>query len=168
MGITIKNLLVLFFTVFIGVGVCQESNSSPIPDFTGKTSSEKEIKLSDYRGKVVLLDFWASWCPPCREEMPDLIKFYRKHKSPEFELIAVNIDNDTENMNHFLEKLFPRPDFPIIVDNNQKIPALFNIEAMPTSIFIDKKGTIRFRHDGFKESYLEDYNSELTQLLKEN
>ena len=54
-------------------------------------------------------------------------------------------------MQHFLDKLFPEPEFPIVVDNTQQIPPLFNIEAMPTTIFIDKKGKIRFRHDGFKE-----------------
>ena len=168
MRITALFLFILLFVAITGNVFGQDKEDSPAPDFTGKTSEGKEIKLSNYRGKVVLLDFWASWCPPCREELPDLVKFYRKHKEPKFELIAVNIDNETDNMNHFLEKLFPKPAFPIVVDKNQKIPALFDIEAMPTTIFIDKKGNVRFGHDGFKESYIEDFNSELTQLLKEN
>ena len=137
------------------------------PDFKGKTLGGKEIKLSDYLGKVVLIDFWASWCPPCREEMPELIKFYKTHKDTAFELIAVNIDNESENMQRFLDKLNPKPGFPIIVDNKQEIPSLFDIEAMPTTIFIDKKGKVRFRHDGFKAEYINDFNNELTQLLKE-
>jgi thiol-disulfide isomerase/thioredoxin len=168
MKITIKYLFIVVFSVLIGNSFCQDSNDQQAPDFEAKTSDGKDIKLSDYAGKVVLIDFWASWCPPCREEMPELIKFYKKHNDPQFQLIAINIDNNTENMNHFLEKLFPKPSFPIVVDNNQKIPSLFDIEAMPTTIFIDKKGKVRFRHDGFKDSYVDDFNSELTQLLKEN
>ncbi len=163
-----KYFSILVLITFVSTGICQEKEGSTAPDFYGKTTNGKEIKLSDYLGKVVLLDFWASWCPPCREEMPALIKFYGSRKDPKFELIAVNIDNKKDNMDIFLDKLFPEPAFPIVLDNDQKIPALFNIEAMPTTIFIDKKGKIRFRHDGFKESYVNDFDSELTQLLKEN
>ncbi len=168
MRITANYVLVLLLTAFISNGVCQEKIGTSAPDFEGKTIKAKEIKLSDYAGKVVLIDFWASWCPPCREEMPALIDFYDTHKNPRFELIAVNIDNKEDNMQHFLDNLFPEPNFPIIIDNRQKIPSLFNIEAMPTTIFIDKKGKIRFWHNGFKISYIDDFNSELTQLLKEN
>ncbi len=168
MTATVRFLLILVLTVFLGNVLAQEKEDSPAPEFQGKTIKGKEIKLSDYKGKVVLLDFWASWCPPCRDEMPQLVKFYKSHKNPDFQLIAVNIDKSAENMQKFLDGLFPQPEFPIVEDDAQKIPALFNIEAMPTTIFIDKKGNIRYRHDGFKDSYVNDFNSELTQLLKEN
>lgn len=168
MRITLKLFLVLVISAFIVKSYGQEKEDSPAPDFTGKTIKGKEIKLSDYRGKVVLVDFWASWCPPCRDEMPKLVKFYNTHNNPDFQLIAVNIDNKSGNMEQFLDKLFPQPEFPIVVDNQQKVPPLFNIEAMPTTIFIDKKGNIRYRHDGFKDSYVDDFNTELNQLLKEN
>jgi thiol-disulfide isomerase/thioredoxin len=166
--IAVKYFLVFLVAVYFSISVCQEKEGSLAPAFEGKTPDGKEIKLSDYAGKVMLIDFWASWCPPCRDEMPELIKFYKSHNNPGFEIIAVNIDNDIENMKHFLEKLNPKPAFPIIVDDTQQIPPLFDIEAMPTTIFIDKKGKIRFRHDGFKDSYVDDFNAELTQLLKEN
>lgn len=168
MKITVRFLLILFIAAFLGKGLAQEKEDSPAPDFQGKTINGKDLKLSDYKGKVVLLDFWASWCPPCREEMPQLVKFYEEHHKQDFQLIAVNIDNKEGNMQKFLDKLFPQPEFPIVTDDTQKIPALFNIQAMPTTIFIDKKGNIRYRHDGFKDSYVNDFNSELTQLLKEN
>lgn len=168
MRITLKYTLLILFTLYIQKGICQEKIGSSAPDFEGKTINSKEIKLSDFTGKVVLIDFWASWCPPCRQEMPALIDFYDTHKNPNFELIAVNIDDKKENMERFLDNLFPEPDFPIIADHHQKIPPLFNIEAMPTTIFIDKHGKIRFWHNGFKTTYVNDFNSELTQLLKEN
>jgi len=168
MKLSVNDLIILLLVLFVNVIFCQDKDGSPTPDFKGKTTHNGEIKLSDFLGKVVLIDFWASWCPPCREEMPELVKFYNSHKDQKFELIAVNIDNDSENMHHFLDKLFPKPGFPIVVDDEQQIPSLFNIEAMPTTIFIDKNGKIRFRHDGFKKSYVNDFNEELAQLLKEN
>jgi thiol-disulfide isomerase/thioredoxin len=165
---TVNYLLLLLFSVFLTNGFSQDKVGSSAPGFSGKTTDGKVINLADLKGKVVLVDFWASWCMPCREEMPELIKFYKQHKNPAFEMLAVNIDKDKNNMQHFLDELFPQPSFPIIVDDNQEIPALFNIEAMPTTLIIDKKGTIRFWHNGFKKSYVDDYNTELTQLLKEN
>ncbi len=164
---TFKNILILLIIVFVSVGISQDKNGSAAPNFEGKTSKGQDIKLSDYLGKVVLIDFWASWCSPCREEMPELIKFYKSHTDPKFELIAVNIDNDNDNAKHFLDQLFPEPAFPIVLDDSQKIPALFDIEAMPTTIFVDKKGKIRYWHDGFKKAYVKEFNEELSQLLKE-
>jgi thiol-disulfide isomerase/thioredoxin len=168
MKMVAKIFLILLLTIFASAGICQDNDVVKAPDFKGNTSEGKGIKLSDYAGKVVLIDFWASWCPPCREEMPELIKFYKTHNDSNFKLIAINIDKDKANMQQFLDKLFPKPGFPIIVDNEQQIPILFDIESMPTTIFIDKKGNIRFRHDGFKKSYIDDFNVELAQLLKEN
>jgi len=167
MGRTIKFIFFFLIAIFITTSLSQDKIGSSAPDFEGKTSKGKEIKLSDYIGKVVLLDFWASWCPPCREEMPELIKFFRTHKDSQFVLIGVNIDNEVENMNHFIKQLTLKPDFPIITDTDQHIPSLFDIEAMPTTIFIDKKGKIRFWHDGFQISYVNDFKEELHQLLKE-
>ena len=166
MKIKLEYVLVLL-VVFIGIGNSQEKNASQAPVFEGKTLQGKEIKLADYLGKVVLIDFWASWCPPCQEEMPELIKFYKSHSNPDFELIAVNIDNSEENMEHFIDKLFPKPGFPIIIDNKQQIPSLFDIASMPTTIFIDKKGKIRYWHDGFQKSIVNDFNQELSRLLNE-
>lgn len=168
MRIITKFFFALLLIAFFSNGICQVKVGSKAPNFEGKTLNSKELKLSDYSGKVVLIDFWASWCPPCREEMPQLIKFYRAHKDTSFQLIAVNIDDNKDNVTHFLDKLFPEPSFPIVLDNTQKIPPLFNIQAMPTTIFIDKKGKVRYWHNGYKDSYVNNFNSELTQLLKEN
>ena len=74
MRILIKYFSVLFLIVFVSNGVCQDKEGSRAPDFEGKSINGKQIKLSDYAGKVVLMDFWASWCPPCREEMPAVNK----------------------------------------------------------------------------------------------
>lgn len=164
---TIKFIFSFLIAIFITTGLSQDKIGTSAPDFDGKTSNGKEIKLSDYLGKVVLVDFWASWCVPCQEEMPELVKFFRIHKDSQFVLIGVNIDNEVENMNHFIKQLSLKPEFEIITDTDQHIPSLFDIEAMPTTIFIDKKGKIRYWHDGFKKSYVDDFKKELKQLLKE-
>ena len=150
----LKWIFVLFISVLCFTASAQDKVGSEAPDFSGKTIDGKDIKLSDYKGKVVLIDFWASWCVPCREEMPELIKFYREHNSKDFELIAINIDNDQKNMQHFLDELFPKPSFPVVEDNTQQIPSLFDIQAMPTTIFVDKAGKVRFIHNGFKNLML--------------
>ena len=167
MGNSVKFILIILVGIFFSIGLSKDKTGSQAPDFEGKTSKGKEIKLSDYLGKVVLIDFWASWCMPCREEMPELVKFYNMHKDSSFEMIGVNIDNKAENMNHFINDLSVRPSFPIIMDTDQHIPSLFDIEAMPTTIFIDKKGKIRFWHDGFNQSYVKEFREELNQLLNE-
>jgi thiol-disulfide isomerase/thioredoxin len=135
--------------------------------FTGKTPEGKAVKLSDYEGKVVLLDFWASWCGPCREEMPFLIDFYRENRNTDLRIIAVNLDDRVENMNRFLSRFFVPPGFLILVDREKEIPRVYDIKAMPTTIFIDKKGTLRFWHSGFNPSHKERFQAELDELLKE-
>ena len=162
-----KIFLILIFSSILVITTLAGSRDNNIKSFTGKTLKGKQIKLSDYKGKVVLLDFWASWCPPCREEMPELVKFYRKHKKDNFVIIAVNIDDKSDNMKKFLYKLFPEPSFPIIWDSEKIIPAKFDISAMPTSIMIDKTGKERFRHNGFKKNFIKQFEEELKLLNTE-
>jgi len=139
----------------------------PAPPFQGTTFDGKKIELNDFKGKVVLLDFWASWCVPCREEMPFLIDLYnRYHKSP-FEIIAINIDTKLDNARKFMDQLSENIRFTVVKDSEQQIPPKYQINGMPTSVLIDKKGIIRFWHTGFKASYKEDYISEIDELLKE-
>lgn len=160
-----SHVLVLL-TVITFSSVAQEVNS-PAPQFSGKNTRGEEIKLADYKGKVVLLDFWASWCIPCRMEMPFLIELYEEFKDEDFVILAINVDDDAKNMEKFLSRLEKAPAFPTIFDKDKKIPPLYNLAAMPTTVFIDREGIIRYRHQGFKESHKEEYRHELTVLLKE-
>lgn len=157
-------LLLLTLTVF--------SKDSPkigeeAPQFQGTTFDGKKIELSDFKGRVVLIDFWASWCGPCRKEMPALIELYNHYRKSPFEVIAINIDDKLENAQEFMDQLPEYIRFTIVKDPKQEIPPKYDIKGMPTSILIDKKGIIRFWHTGFKESYEEDYVSEIGELLKE-
>ncbi len=137
------------------------------PDFGGAVLDGEQLKLSDYRGKVVLIDVWASWCVPCRKEMPFLTQLRHQFRDEAFEIVAVNIDDNLKNVRAFLKKLMHQPQFPIMLDPKKNVPKLYKIKAMPTTILVDKTGKIRFWHDGFKESQKQKYIDEIQLLLSE-
>jgi peroxiredoxin len=137
------------------------------PEFSGKTADSIKISLSDYRGKVVLLDFWASWCVPCRKEMPFLVDLFQKNKEKGLAIIGINIDQDAKNRDKFLSALAAKPEFPIVTDPKSKICPLYNLEGMPFTVLIDRKGFIRFRHVGFKDDAPTGLLKEVKILLQE-
>ncbi|OGU17339.1 MAG: hypothetical protein A2X61_06815 [Ignavibacteria bacterium GWB2_35_12] len=167
----------ILFIVFIFLGSI-ELHSAPnessadikvgnmAPDFKGETIDGKELNLSDYKGRVVLLDFWASWCGPCQKELPFLFQLYDDNDDKNFIIIAVNIDKKLNSAQKFLDKLTEKAHFPIVWDSKSVIPSLYQIESMPTTIFIDKIGTIRYIHTGFNDSSKDMLRLELEELLK--
>jgi DsbE subfamily thiol:disulfide oxidoreductase len=127
------------------------------PDFELTDMEGNPVKLSDYRGKAVLLNFWASWCPPCRAEMPHMEKLYKKYKDKKFDILAVNLTN-TEKNNGDAEKFVKELGltFTIPMDVNGAVGADYNIMAYPTSYFIDSDGVIREKVLGaLNEEYME-------------
>ncbi len=160
--ILLSSLLVL---AFVGSG---DKVGVQAPSFSGTTAEGAAVSLADYQGQVVLLDFWASWCGPCKEEMPFLIGLHRQYKSKGLAVVAINIDDDVANMRAFLSSLpGSAPAFPIIWDHEKNIPAQYEIEAMPTSVLIDRGGVVRFWHNGFKSSARDQFRKEVEQLLRE-
>ncbi|KML36888.1 TlpA family protein disulfide reductase [Cytobacillus firmus] len=127
------------------------------PDFELTDMEGNPVKLSDYRGKAVLLNFWASWCPPCRAEMPHMEKLYKKYKDKKFDILAVNLTN-TEKNNGDAEKFVKELGltFTIPMDVKGTVGADYNIMAYPTSYFIDSDGVIREKVLGaLNEEYME-------------
>ncbi|MBG9445224.1 MULTISPECIES: TlpA disulfide reductase family protein [Bacillaceae] len=127
------------------------------PDFELTDMEGNPVKLSDYRGKAVLLNFWASWCPPCRAEMPHMEKLYKKYKDKKFDILAVNLTN-TEKNNGDAEKFVKELGltFKIPMDVKGTVGADYNIMAYPTSYFIDSDGVIREKVLGaLNEEYME-------------
>ncbi|WP_282174194.1 TlpA disulfide reductase family protein [Cytobacillus firmus] len=127
------------------------------PDFELTDMEGNPAKLSDYRGKAVLLNFWASWCPPCRAEMPHMEKLYKKYKDKKFDILAVNLTN-TEKNNGDAEKFVKELGltFTIPMDVKGTVGADYNIMAYPTSYFIDSDGVIREKVLGaLNEEYME-------------
>ena len=121
-------------------------------------------KLSLYQGKVIYLDFWASWCKPCLKSMPLLNQMRNELKADGFEVIAVNLDNNPENGRTFLE-LKP-VDYPVVHGDTDFIFQLYQINGLPTSYLIDQQGKLRFAHQGFKVEDIDTIRQQVILLLK--
>ena len=122
-----------------------------------------QLDLESYHGKVVYLDFWASWCKPCRKSFPWMNQLLTRYPAEKFTVITVNLDAETESMHSFLEKVPAR--FDVYHDPSGGIAEKFQLEGMPTSYLIDKNGKVVKKHIGFLEKDIEKYESEIEALL---
>ena len=137
------------------------------PDVVIAAGDSTTLRLSDLRGEVVIVDFWASWCGPCRQEMPVLVDLHEKHGEAGLHVVAVNVDRKRGKADGFLAKLSRRPAFPIVFDPEGEIPRAYEPEGMPTTYFVDRRGVVRYVQSGFKESDLEIYEERIGVLLGE-
>ncbi|GGY87854.1 thiol:disulfide interchange protein [Cellvibrio zantedeschiae] len=135
------------------------------PDFTLKSSTGENIRLAEQRGQVVMLNFWASWCGPCRDEMPLLDKLNSKYGKMGFVLYGVNTDQDIAEAKKVLEKV--KVNYPILFDPDSKLSDLYAVDSMPFSVFIDKKGQIRHIHKGYVPGDDEKYIKQIKELISE-
>ena len=141
----------------------------PVPNFDlqalANSGGESTIKLSDYRGKVVYIDFWASWCGPCRKSLPDLNDIRAKYADQDFEVIAINVDKDKADAMKFLDK-YP-VDYPIAMDPSGKTAEQYELKGMPNAFLVDKKGVLKHFHAGYKKKDKEKIDAMVASLLKE-
>ena len=113
----------------------------PAPDFTFPDLDARKVSLSDFRGKVVLVNIWATWCPPCRDEMPSMQKLYERFKGERFEILAVSIDAEGQKaVAPFMRKM--NLTFPALLDPKETIKPLYRITGVPESFIIDKDGIV--------------------------
>lgn len=137
--------------------------SEPSKDFILKSNKGKNIRLSDLRGQVVLINFWASWCAPCRQEMPLLDKIYQRYNSAGFELLGVNTDEDQAEADRVLGKT--PVSFPILYDGDNKVSKLYKNDAMPMSVLVDCDGNMTYLHRGYVPGDEKIYKKRIKQLL---
>lgn len=123
------------------------------------------VALKDLKDQVVYLDFWASWCGPCRKSMPWMNKMQEKYRDQGLVVIGVNVDSDRKAADDFL-KAVPA-NFKVVYDPEGKIAAQYQLMGMPNSFLIARDGTMQKRHVGFKEGLEDEYESEIRQLLKQ-
>ena len=135
------------------------------PDFTLKSLDGANLRLEEYRGQVVLINFWASWCGPCRQEMPHLEALHQRYSSLGFTLLGVNVDKDSGDAEGFLEDT--PVTFPILFDPESSVSELYDVIAMPTTVLVDRSGNMRFIHHGYKPGYENDYQAQIRALIRE-
>jgi thiol-disulfide isomerase/thioredoxin len=141
------------------------SASVPAADFALKSRSGENVRLSELRGQVVMVNFWASWCGPCRQEMPLLDDIYQKYNKMGFTLLGVNIDEDPAMADKILKDI--PVSFPILLDSKNSVSELYGVDAMPTTILVDRDGNKRFLHRGFKAGYEKSYEEQVKNLIRE-
>lgn len=136
------------------------------PQFALYDLNGKMVSLRDFRGKVILLNFWATWCPPCKREIPSLERLYQIRKDKNFEVLAVNVDRGSHSqIASFAEK--QRMSFPILLNSEGGVGDKYQVQAIPTSFLLDKKGVIRWKIRGAIEWDDPSVLSRIDQLLVE-
>ncbi|HEX6706441.1 MAG TPA: TlpA disulfide reductase family protein [Albitalea sp.] len=148
-----------------GAAVPAVAPAAVAPDFTLRTMDGPNLRLQEQRGRVVLVNFWATWCGPCRQEMPHLNRLYDKYRSSGFTLLGVNIDDDARLAAEVAAKLGVR--FPVLLDTDKKVSRLYDMSAMPATIVIDRDGKVRFIHRGYRDGVEKTYEQQIRDLLKE-
>jgi thiol-disulfide isomerase/thioredoxin len=142
----------------------QSELGKPAPDFSlSGLSTDDAITLSAFKGRVVLVDFWASWCVPCRKLMPRIAEI--KSRFPDVEVIAISVDTDRDKALTFIRAV--EPGLLPVHDSAQKVAESYGVERMPSSFVIDKKGVLRFRHDGYGPKALASVERQLQLLVNE-
>jgi peroxiredoxin len=135
------------------------------PDFTLKSAEGRNLRLQEQRGQVVLVNFWASWCGPCKQEMPHLNRLYDKYRASGFTLLGVNIDDDAKHGAATAAKWGLK--FPVLLDADKTVTKLYDMGAMPSTVLIDRDGRVRFLHRGYREGVEEAYERQIRELVKE-
>jgi len=129
-----------------------------LPAVNGET-----VALQSLRGKVVLLNFWATWCGPCRQELPELARVQEKYRQRGLTVVAVTVDNDVENVRSFLKKYDIK--LQALWDKKKKVADAYVVEKMPSSYLIDRNGIVRFIHRGYTPEELKRIEAEIDELL---
>lgn len=158
-------LLIAVIGMLTPLAVSAAEVGKPAPDFTLKSLSGENLKLSEMTGNVVLINFWASWCGPCREEMPLLNALHSKYEPLGFTVLGVNVEEDVNGAKGFL-KNFP-VDFPVLLDNTNKVSKQYQVIAMPTTVVVDRDGNMRYLHQGYKSGDEEKYRQMVKKLVRE-
>ena len=160
----VRMALALGLALAAGSAVPAIAPSNPAPDFTLHAMSGSNLRLKEQRGRVVMVNFWATWCGPCRQEMPQLTRLYEKYKSSGFVLLGVNVDDDTSKAVEVAAKLGVT--FPVLLDTDKSVSKLYDLSTMPSTVLIDRDGKVRYVHRGYLTGYEDTYEKQIRELLK--
>jgi len=164
----LKNIYRSVLVAFIALLAAQShavALQDEAPDFTLKSLEGSNLRLEEYRGQVVLINFWASWCGPCRQEMPLLDQLHNRYEETGFAVLGVNVEGEVKPAQKIVDKT--KVTFPVLIDEDQKVSEMYNLEAMPSTVVVDRDGVIRYIHRGYKPGDEAKYFEIVKTLIRE-
>jgi thiol-disulfide isomerase/thioredoxin len=157
--------MVSFAVLFTPIHTFAADAKGPAPDFTLASKEGGNVRLQEQLGNVVLINFWASWCGPCREELPYLEELQQEYADLGFTILAVNVDEDPSKADILLNDI--AVSFPVLFDVNDDVSKLYDVQAMPTTVIVDRDGNQRLVHYGYKSGDEVKYKQAVKALLRE-
>lgn len=139
--------------------------SGPAPTFSLQSRAGDTVSLAGLRGDVVMINFWATWCGPCRQEMPHLEALHQRYHDLGFTLLGVNVEENSRLSDKFLEET--PVTFQILFDPQNSVSNLYDVVAMPSTVLVDREGNMRYIHHGYQPGYENEYQSQIRALLRE-
>jgi thiol-disulfide isomerase/thioredoxin len=159
----------LLFLSLLAAAASATEEGLQAPDFTlpGVRDNDIEVTLSELRGDIVYVDFWASWCAPCLRSLPEINTLYEQYKDQGFKVVAITIDDPVEDALDFLLDLDTPLAYHVVLDDSAEIMDQYAVAGMPTSFLIDREGVVRKVHKGFREGDTQLLEQALTDLIAE-
>jgi len=161
----LRSVTLLTLSIIVASVAFAANLSGPAPRFTLESRDGKAVSLADLKGEVVMINFWATWCVPCRQEMPHLEALHQRYSSLGFTLLGVNVEDNPDGATKFLKET--PVSFPILFDPKNEVSKLYNVVAMPSTVLVGRDGTMRFIHHGYKPGYEGEYQTQIRALLRE-
>lgn len=164
-GKTHYSAMLALSAFLVSAQISADIGQGQAPDFTLKSQSGANLKLSELRGEVVMINFWASWCGPCRQEMPKLEELYARYKPLGFTILGVNIEEDSSKAKALLKDI--QVSFPVLFDDQNEVSRLYQVAAMPSTVLVDRDGNMRYLHKGYQPGLEQQYQEQIRTLIKE-
>ena len=153
---------VFLWVILLSLPFLAFSENTKAPNFSLKDSQGKVVKLSDFKGKVIILDFWATWCPPCKMEIPNFVKLQKKYKKKGLQIIGISLDRGGARVVKPFAKEY-KMNYPVLLGNMEVVRKYGPIQGIPTTFIIDKHGNIVEKFIGFREKEI--FESYIRKLL---
>lgn len=137
----------------------------PAPDFALRSLGNENLRLSEHHGEVVVINFWATWCGPCRQEMPLLDELYGKYRLAGLVLLSINLDDHVDRATQMAQTL--KLSYPVLLDERKDVSRAYQVGTLPLTVLIDREGVVRYVSEGYKPGYEKRYADKLRELLNE-